>query len=84
MNPTLRKLSDARLTPIEIATLLEKHIGSGSDDFHCRQALDALERIPTDAPHVAARVLARLVETDASPCDTIKLIIARLRREGGA
>ena len=80
MNPTLRKLSDSRLSAVEYAALLEKHIGSGFNDVHCLEALAALERIRKTSPAVVAPVLARLVQGSDAPCETVKLVIAKLRQ----
>jgi len=43
--PTLKQLSDPKRSPRELAALLLKHIGDGSNDSHCEQAYKALRRI---------------------------------------
>ena len=43
--PTVRQLSDSRLSPRELGALLQKHIGDGSNEFHCEQAYKELRRI---------------------------------------
>ena len=43
--PKLKQLSDPRLSPSEIAALLEEHIGDGSNEFHCELACKSFKLI---------------------------------------
>ena len=45
VNSVLKKLGSTGLSATEIAALLEKHIGSASNEAHCNEALQAIARI---------------------------------------
>ena len=79
MNPTLKKLSSPNLSRFDIASLLERHIGEGSSQFHCEEAVAALRRIRHEETNVAVRIIARLLDTETDPCKTIRAVVANLR-----
>ena len=79
MNPVLRKLSRPALPRLEIARLLEQHVGPSFNPLHCEAALTALRRIRDPKTNAGTRVLARISGTQAAPCDTIKQVIEMLK-----
>ncbi len=81
VNPVLRKLSDRRLSPFEIASLVEKHIGDGSNEFHCEQAYNALTRIRQAKIRQVVRAHARIQKSFNNYSATIKSVIRILRSE---
>ena len=81
MNPVLRKLSKVGLSRIEAANLLEKHIGSGANELHCKSAIAALERLRDAEQNSVARVLARLIiAANENPCVAVREVIEYLRQ----
>lgn len=81
MNPVLKKLSNPRLSRFEVANLLQKHVGDGSNEHHCAQACSALRRIRNEDQSAVVRVLVRLVQADGTNCQAIQAAIANLRSE---
>ena len=81
VNPILRKLSKPDLPALEIARLLEKHVGSGTNASQCEHAVAALSRIHDEGTNAVTRVLARLLESDNDPCSTITAVIELLRNK---
>ena len=79
MNPVLKKLSDPHLSRNQVADILEKHIGDGSNDYHCEQACNALRRIRDADTSAVVRTIAALLDRDGKHCETINVIIANLR-----
>ena len=80
-SPTLKALSRKSLTPVEIADLLQKHIGDGSSDFVCQQALDALRRLKDPSVLVVPNVtmLILFAGTELPQCEQVGLIIDLLQ-----
>lgn len=79
MNPVLRKLRQTK-TREQIANLLEKHIGDGSNQGHCRQAYDALLLRGRDEDAKLVAEFARaLTSNDGDWCAGIHAAIASLR-----
>ncbi len=81
MNPTLRKLSDSRISRQQIAALLERHIGESPSTHHCAQAVEALARIRDANSHAVAHVLAELLDAKSDPCTTIRAVIGNFRSD---
>ena len=81
MNPTLRKLSKPGLPALEIARLLQKHVGGGTNPSHCEDAVAALRRIHDEGTNAVTRVLARLLESDRDPCSTIREVVELLQNK---
>ena len=79
MNPVLRKLSRRDIPRLEIARLLQQHVGDSFDPSHCESALSALTRIRDPTTNAATRVLARMLARQGDPGDTIRQIIEQLR-----
>ena len=84
MNPVLRKLSSGRLSVGELADLLEKHIGDGSNESHCETACDALRRIRNPETNALARAVQVLQRSNGfRACEVVQQIIAALRAADG-
>lgn len=83
-NPILRKLSKPGLSNNEIADLLEKHIGHGENEAHCRDACDALRRIKNEEVSVPARVIVALLNGLESECYKARAAIEHIRKQGTA
>jgi hypothetical protein len=79
MNPTLKHLSKAANTPVELADLLERHIGAGTNELHCTQACEALRRIRHQRTRIVSLVIARMDGSSSAPCDAIRSVINYLR-----
>jgi len=58
MPPTLRALSRKFATRAVLADLLAKHAGADRNPYHCRQALNALDRIHDEELRAKLQVLA--------------------------
>jgi len=82
VNPVLRKLSDPRLSRFDIASLIEKHIGDGSNEFHCEQAYKAFTRIREPSIRNVALLIERICKGNLSYCEIVKMVIENLRSEG--
>ncbi len=80
MNPILRKLSGSRLTRSEVADLLEKHVGDYLNEYHCKQAYEAISQIPDESIKASALVIAKIFQ-DKGPCEFVKVIVRNLRAE---
>ena len=78
-NPVLKKLSNPRISNATIADLLEKHIGDGSNEQHCRQAWVALQRIKHQRLSIAARVLGTLLSNGNNYCEMVRQAAAQIR-----
>ncbi len=78
MNPTLRKISSAK-SASEIADLLQKHIGEGTNQSHCKDACEAaIQRIENGELKQVIQVIIN-VNSSYSWCQTAQVIIAMLR-----
>ena len=80
MNPILKKLSDQALTDVEIAELLQRHIGDGRNPYHCEEAIFALKRLRDERALRFAEAVATFQGFEADPCTTIESVIAMLRQ----
>ena len=67
-NPILRRLSRPGTTGRVAADLLAKHIGPGTNEAHCRQAVEALQRMKDRDTVLPARVVAALTASDKGHC----------------
>jgi len=79
MNPVLKKLRDRSLSSGELANLLQKHIGDGLNEIHCREAVEALRRISDEGSRVAAEVTAELVRHSCGDCEAVQRVIEMFR-----
>ena len=79
-NPLLDKLTGPPRSLADVADMLERHIGDGMDEAHCRQAIDALERIRLYNPTYYLRAALRELDQKAAPCEVIRRVIRVLRK----
>lgn len=78
MNPMLRKISSAK-SASEVADLLQKHIGEGTNQSHCKDACAAAtQRIENGEIKQVIQVIIAIY-SNYSWCETAKIIIAVLR-----
>lgn len=77
MNPTLRKIRSAK-SASEVADLLQKHIGEGANQSHCKDACEAIQRIENEEIKQSIRAML-VVHDNSNWCDTAQVIIATLR-----
>lgn len=78
MNPMLRKISSAK-SASEIADLLQKHIGEGTNQSHCKDACDAAtQRIENGEIKKTIQIIITIY-SNYSWCETAKIIITMLR-----
>ena len=81
-NAVLKKLSSRNISNSIIADLLEKHIGDGSNEYHCRQAFEALVRIKEQRTTIPAFVLCRLLRNGNNYCEMVRAAAAQIRHAG--
>jgi len=79
VNPTLKKLSNSKLSDDELADLLEKHIGQETNLYACQVAFEALTRTKKIEIKKFAFILNRFSDGDIDYCDLIRSVIAHLR-----
>lgn len=84
MNPVLKRLGRPNISRGDIATMLEKHIGSEPSERHCEEALTALSRIKNVNLSNPLRVLARLVKANGTSCEAVRQAIEFLREKSQA
>lgn len=77
----LKQLSDLRLSPLELAALLEEHIGDGSNEFHCELACKAFNRIRNPRVRDPILIMKRLLQNEKYS-EIVKAVIMALRSEG--
>jgi hypothetical protein len=87
MIPTLKKISSAK-SASEIAELLQKHIGDGTNQKHCEAACDAVRRIRNEDIRTflqRQKVLLNVEGAEVNWCEFARFIISLLhtyKREG--
>jgi len=81
-SPIIRKIRRAKLSPLELALLIEKHVGTASNDVHCTQAIDALSRSNDHGISSTVQTIC-LVTKDLAPCDQLHAIVLHLRAHEG-
>lgn len=79
MNPTLKKLSSPSLSRVDVADLIERHIGDGCSETHCQEALDALRRVRDERTRMTALVIVRIQRDDLDSCMLARHVINTLR-----
>lgn len=79
--PVLKKLRSQRLSPGETASLLQKHIGSGSNEEHCAQALEAISRGRNPQVRGVLQGLNLLLTDDIQSCERVMALIGQLRSD---
>lgn len=77
MNPILKKVTGKRVTPKDIGDLLEKHLGLNPNEFHCKQALEAIDRIQDSQVRTSIKVMRLCI--DETICHEVKQVVAYLR-----
>ncbi len=80
MNSILRKLSGPPRSLADMADLLETHIGDGTNEFDCKEALEALCRVRKDNPSCYFRIALRCLDGDGTPYELVRNVVATLRR----
>jgi hypothetical protein len=80
MNPVLRELYGPRRSIADIADLLERHIGDGSDPARCEEALAALRRVREQNPTYYLRIALREIDAGLPACETIRAVVSVLRK----
>lgn len=80
INPLLGKLTGPLRTPADVADLLERHIGDGTDELRCREALAALQRIRKDHPSYYLRVALRALDGNGTPCELVRAVVTTIRK----
>lgn len=79
-NPVLRKLRSGKVRAAEVADLLAKHIGDGSNESHCQSAVDELRRIRDDGTRNFTELIRILQQNNGfPPCEIITQVITGLR-----
>jgi hypothetical protein len=82
MNPTLKGLAKSGLSKTEIANLIEKHIGPGTNEWHCEEALKELRRLRAEKSEICQYASAfKLLDQNSTPCEIAFLLIKFLREE---
>ena len=79
MFPILRKLSHVR-SKAEIADLLQRHIGNGSNQTHCKHAFEALQqRVHINEVNETAEVIMQIcLISEDHWCSVVRTIIDNL------
>ena len=80
MNSVLKQLSRKGITKLEVATAIEKHVGSGIGEYASKQAFDSLRRIKDREMLALSCVTIRLICSDGSYSDKLKIVLRDLRR----
>lgn len=64
---------------MEIAHLLEKHVGSGHSEYICEQALCAIRKIKSIAIRNVLLVRLKLAPANCTKCDLVRAFINMVR-----
>lgn len=73
------KLSAPRLSPIEIADILERHLGAAAGAAECAEACAVLRRMRRKAANVYLRYALRPLEDEADVRVALRKVLATLR-----
>ena len=76
--PTLRKIRNCRSSAIELARLIEMHVGPTPTEQHCVQALLALDQARNSQLSKIVRAL-NLLAIGSTPCERLRDIVVILR-----
>jgi hypothetical protein len=74
-----RKLSAPRLSPLEIADILERHVGDAGDEALCAEACAVLRRMQRHASNVYLRFALRPLEQERDARLALRKVLATLR-----
>ena len=80
MSPILRNLTGPPRSLADVANMLERHIGDGTDEARCKEAIDALRRIRLHNPTYYLRAALRELDHELAPCEAIRKVIRVLRK----
>lgn len=78
-NPILKKLSKPGISNSEIAKLLQKHIGTGLNEAHCKDAFEALNRIKLKPVANIARVVGMLAGNGSNYCEMVRQAVEQIQ-----
>lgn len=73
------KLSGPRLSPHEIAEILERHLGEAASEAACEEARAVLQRLRRRAANVYLRYALRPLEDEADVRIALRKVLATLR-----
>ena len=79
VNPVLKKLRSGVLSSADTAALLQKHVGPCSNQYHCGEALEAIESGRNQQARSALRVIRLLLTGEKSSCELALALIMQLR-----
>jgi len=75
----LDQLSGPPRSVNDMADILERHIGDGTDPRLCTEVIAALERVRKTNASYSVRVSLRSLDDAAPPCQRVRKIIGALR-----
>ena len=76
--PVLKKLRARHVPAAQLASLLEKHAGSGANEMHCLEALAAIADSRNPQVRGAVLVVGLLLPNDP-PCERLRVVASQLR-----
>lgn len=79
MTPLERELSGPPRSVSDMADILERHIGDGTDRQRCAEVIDTLKGLRRHSPSYSVRVTLKLLDDPAPPCQRVRKIIDTLR-----
>jgi hypothetical protein len=80
MNRLLDQLSGPPKSLADVADTLEGHIGDGTDEARCKEAIDALRRVRAHHPTYYLRAALRELDQGQPPCEAVRRVIRVLRK----
>lgn len=80
VTPLSSQLSGPPRSVADMADILERHIGDGTDPDRCREAIDALRRAGSNNPSYSVRVTLRVLDEATPPCRLVRKVIDTLRK----
>ncbi len=80
MSAVQRLLEGPPLSLADVADLLERHTGAGTDEARCKEAVDVLRRVRRGYPTYYLRVALRVLDAQTTPCETVREVIRVLRK----
>lgn len=80
MNSLRDKLTGPPRSLADLADLLEGHIGDGTNEWRCKEALEALRRVRKENPGYYLRVALRCLDQEGTPYELMRNVVRTLRR----
>jgi hypothetical protein len=80
-NSVLKKLRSRKVSAQQIADLLEKHIGDGLNEIHCRDACEALGTIRSEELRRLVHIVDVIFRNGDNYCNAVRRVIAVLRAQ---